>query len=47
MKQFTTPGLKETKKILFKMKVNKAPKRIAYANLEAMRANLEKIPSRR
>lgn len=41
MKNFTTPGPKETREILRKMKVRKSPKRVAYANLEAIRARLE------
>lgn len=41
MKQFTTPGLAETRAIMVKMKVRKAAKKVAYANIEAMKARLD------
>ncbi len=41
MKEFTTPGVWETKKILVKMKVNKAAKYIGRAKIEAIKAKLE------
>lgn len=41
MKQFTTPGLKETYAKL-NLKVTKARKAVAYANIEAIKAKLDK-----
>ncbi len=41
MKQFTTPGVKETRKILVNMKVKKAAKYVGRAKIEAIKAKLE------
>ena len=41
MKQFTTPGLKETRVILAKMKVRKGKRHIARANLEHINSLIE------
>jgi len=41
MKTFTTPGVKETREILVKLKVKKAPKAKARAAVEGIRAKLE------
>ncbi len=42
MKNFTTPGIKETREILVKMKVRKAPRFKARAAIDGIRARLEK-----
>ncbi len=47
MKAFTTPGIKETREILVKMKVKKAPKFKGRAAIEGMRSKLEHIQEKR
>ncbi len=41
MKQFTTPGVQETKKILVKMKIKKASKHRGRCVVEAIKVKLE------
>ncbi len=41
MKQFTTPGIVETRQIMVKMKVKKSAKKVGRANLENIKAKLE------
>lgn len=45
MKEFTTPGVKETKKLMLKMKVNKAPKRVGRCAIELIKSRLDNVKS--
>lgn len=43
MKIFTTPGLKETREILVKMKVRKAKKKVGRCALELVKSKLDNV----
>ncbi len=43
MKTFTTPGIKETKAILVKMRITKSRKSVGRARIEAIKAKLEGV----